>query len=316
MKKFKQSIFLILVPTICSFLSSGCHTADAEKVGVTNIAVPSYNSPQNTTLTQNSLSQTQEKQSKESKDLFFLDDWVGKYPINKANKKYSNLFEISQIKKLLVEAVGSNNLQNLLRHFAAPVLVEKKGGFIKIFGTTINEGNQNIGYGLIAIEPTTEETQVFLVDDGRLKTFGNDENGGTLPMEIKESILAYVEPSSIIGTTKEKPDEGYLCYAVLPKDWDAVQNKRPYVFYTTDNGGKLNIEGADIELKRILENERQGEGGKTYVEWIYENKKTRAHFDLVVAEIPDSSAVFYEGKLTVTTSAKIQTLQVKAFCGG
>lgn len=138
----------------------------------------------------------------------------------------------------------------------------------------------------------------------------------TSRVEIERPTAARAAQVSIIGKIKRKPDEGYICYAVLLKDWNAPPETRPYIFYITDQGGRMNISGADVELKLKSDAEKKGKNGKTYVDWIYENKTARAHFALVVSEIPDSSAVVYDGKATVATGGKTQTVRIKAFCGG
>lgn len=313
MKNLKFYALSTAAAAIFTFLFSGCDKAEtAGNVSATVQTSVSENASQAAITAQ----ATPKNQAGETENLLFLREWIGKYPFNKNDVKYADVFSNPQIKNLLARVAGQNNLPNLRKHFAAPDLIEEIGGFVKIFGTTGRKADGKIGYGLIAVKPETAETHVFLVDDGKLTAFSSAKNGGTLPAEIKQSILIYTGQTEIIGKIKQRPDPGYLCYAVSFKDWDAPQATRPYIFYITDTGGRMNVGGADIELKQTGDTERAGENGKTYVEWIYENKDARARFDLVVSEIPDSSAVIYDGTVTVTTAGKSQTAQIKAFCGG
>lgn len=315
MKNLKPCAFSIAALAIFAFLILSC--GKAETAGDKNspaASVFSNNSARNASFAPPLPSV--EPSPDDSKNLLFIRKWVGKYPVNRQNKEYGDLFNQPPVKNVLVGIVGKNNFQNLLNHFAAPVLIEEKSGFVVIFGTTGRKRDEKVGYGLIAVQPETGETHIYFTDDGKLKSFSNRKGEGTLPLEIKQTILIYAGDASLIGTIKRKPDEGYLCYAVLYKDWDAPQKTRPYIFYITDSGGRMNIANADVELKRKSETERKGENGKTYAEWIYENKTARSRFDLVVSEIPDSSAVVYDGTVSVTTGDKTQSAQIKAFCGG
>lgn len=313
MKNVKPISLSISAAIIFTFSLLSCNKAETAK---SNDAPIESASSANFSQTSASTKPSAEDKSAESKDLTFLKKWVGKYPVNKGNKVYGNFFAVPQVKNILSGILGKDGFKNLLEHFEGSDLIEEKKGFLKVFGTTARDANQNVGYGLIAIKLTTGETHIFFADDEKLSAFGNTKGDGTLPIEIKESILIYTGEASLVGTIKQKPDEGYICYAVLYNDWDTPQNTRPYIFYITDSGGRMNIEGKDVELKRKSETEKKGEGGKTYVDWVYENKQVRAHFDMVVSEIPDSSAVVYDGTATVTTYSKTQTVQIKAFCGG
>lgn len=254
-----------------------------------------------------------------SANLKNLRNWIGKCPNNPAEKGSRNLFEEPEFKKLITKTIGQYKYRNVTEHFTdcfGDDLIYEKDGFLVISGISKRKPNQFLDYGLIALNPETREVHIFLVDDQKLSAFSNAANNGTLPIEIKEKILAFTEQSSIIGKIKQKPDEGYICYAVLFDDWDAPQQTRPYVFYTTDGGGRINVEGKDVELKLKNEIEKEAKDGKTYVDWVYKNKDVRAHFELTVSEKPDSSAVIYEGRATVSTFLKTQSVPVKAFCGG
>lgn len=276
----------------------------------------------NRALISHSIQSYVNKQVNSSKDLSFLKEWIGKYPINKNSKKFANFFEIPQVKNLLTEILGKDGYLNLIKHLAASTLIKEKKGFLEILGTSARKENMDVDYGMIAINLKTGGTHVFLVDNEKLSGFNNVSGNGNLPLAVKADILPYTGQAEIIGTITQRPGDGYGCYAVLPKDWDAEWDKRPYIFFITDNGGKspddgiMNIEGKDVLLKVKSQTERKGENGKIYVDWVYENKNVRAHFDMGISEIPDSSAVVYEGTVIVSTYTKMQSVPIKVFCGG
>lgn len=257
-------------------------------------------------------------------DLRKLREWVGKYPINPTDKKYANFFELPEVKKNLIQILKEDGFQNLLKHFNGTNLIKEKDGFLVMLGTTAKNDEQDVDYGLVALNPETGETHVLFSDANKLTAFSNASDDGNLTANIKKEILVYADSantgsakSTAIGTLKQKPVEGFQCYAVSPKDWNTIADKRQYIFVSTETGGILNVEGTDIELKTSNSTETKGENGKTYVEWIYGNKETKAKFDLAVEKLLNEGAdVQYEGTLTVTTKSKTQTIQIKAFCGG
>ncbi|MGI9034985.1 MAG: hypothetical protein ACR2GD_02985 [Pyrinomonadaceae bacterium] len=318
MKNSKLISLLVILRMILTLPVLGCNRAKTSE----SSSLPVKDSSNNLLQISPSIQSTTNKNSYESKDLTFLREWIGKYPINKGSKKFANFFEIPQVKNILTDILGQDGFQNLLKHFAAPVLIEEKDGFLKVFGLTARNARQDVDYGLVAIKLKTGETHVFFVDDGKLTGFSNVAGNGSLPIEVKETSLSYTGQASLVGTIKQRPEDGYGCYAVLPKDWDAEWDKRPYIFYITDNGGvtpdngKMNIEGKDVKLKVKSQTEKKEEGGKTYVDWVYENENVRAHFEMEISERLDSSAVVYDGRVIVSTYSKMQTVQIKAFCGG
>ena len=313
MKKSRLISLLSILLIILAFSLLNCSRTELSENSNLTVKGSSHN---DFSLNSASIQLNTNKQQTNSKDLLFLKEWIGKYPINKGNKKIANIFEVPQVKNSLTGILGKDGFQNLLEHFAGFDLIEEKKGFLEVSGTTARNVDQDVDYALLAINLKTGETHVSFVDNQKLTSFSNTKGDGTLPLEIKEKILAYTEQALLIGKIKQKPDEGYICYAVLYEDWDAPQETRPYIFYITDEGGRMSIEGKDVELKLKSENEKKGEGGKTYVDWIYENKDVRARFNMVVSEIPDSSAVVYDGTVIISTYTKMQSAQIKAFCGG
>lgn len=256
----------------------------------------------------------------QSTNLEHLRSWIGKYPLKNASDKKGSgdFFNVPEIKATLSQLLGQDGFQNLLKHFAGSDLIKEKAGFLTMLGTSESKSGQGVNYALVAVRLENGETHVLFSDDRKLLSFSNARPGSVLPIEIKQEILPYTDayPSAIIGTITQRPDSGYGCYAVLEKDWNVSWETRPYIFYQTDDGAKMNIESRDVELRLVNNTEKKGERGRVYVNWIYANQDIRAIFDLVVSEIPDSSAVIYEGTATVATHTKLQKVQVKAFCGG
>ncbi|MGI8556238.1 MAG: hypothetical protein ACR2LT_07775 [Pyrinomonadaceae bacterium] len=248
--------------------------------------------------------------------------WIGKYPINKGSKKFADFFEIPQVRNLLTDTLGAEGFQNLLKHFAGADLIKEKKGFLEVFGTSARKANQNVDYGMIAINLQTGETHIFFVDDEKLSGFSNVKGNGSLPLAVKADILPFTGQSELIGTTTQKSSDGCGCYAVIYSIRNTPQDTKPSIFYLTDEGGVraddgvMNIEGKDVLLKVKSQTERKGENGKIYVDWVYENKDVRAHFEMGISEIPDSSAVVYEGTVIASTYTKMQSVPIKVFCGG
>lgn len=258
-----------------------------------------------------------EKQN--GKQLQQLREWIGKYPVNSDDKSRESFFELPEVRKILVQILKEDGFQNLLKHFSGTNLIKEKDGFLVMLGTTERNAEQDFDYALVALNPETSETHVFFSDNGKLTAFDNAGGDGNLTADIKKEILINTNSaqSAVIGTLKQKPEEGFQCYAVLPKDWDTIADQRPYIFVSTDTGAMLNIEGSDVELKAADSKETKGKNGKTYAEWIYKNLSAQAKFDLAIEKLLNEGAdVQYEGTLTVTTNSKTQTIQIKAFCGG
>lgn len=140
----------------------------------------------------------------------------------------------------------------------------------------------------------------------------------TAPPEIESpKNPTKINNNDLIGTLKQKPPEGFQCYAVLPKDWDTAAAKRPYIFVMNEKSGDFNIAGKDVELGKSNHSETKGNDGKVRAGWIYKNKSINAEFDLSVEKLlNDGADVQYAGTLTVTNGSKSQTIPIKAFCGG
>ncbi len=282
--------------------------------------------PSDTIQTDNNSAPLIEKKPTENpaRDLTQLRKWIGKCANDTGAKNNRNIFDDPQFKAHLSVIIGKDEFQNLLEHFSSCFggdLVYEKKGFLVLLG--ISEPHpQLVDYGMVAVNLKTRETHIFFVDAQKLTSFSNTQGDGTLPLEIKENILIYTEEAALIGTTKQIPGDGYGCYAVLPENWNTDWDKRPYIFFITDNGGKapddgvINIEGKDVLLKVKSQTEKKDKSGRTKVDWVYENKNIRAHFNMGISGKPDDSAVGYEGSLTVSTGDKSQTVQIKAFCGG
>lgn len=115
--------------------------------------------------------------------------------------------------------------------------------------------------------------------------------------------------SAIIGAIKHAP-EGFGCYAIL-------KNKpKQQIFIVTDEGdGLMNIEGQDVLLKAVDSVEHKGKNGKKRYEWIFGSKNIKATFDLSITRTEnEGNHLFYDGKATVSTNTKTQTVQIKATC--
>lgn len=260
-----------------------------------------------------------DKKAAAANDLKHLKKWIGKYPVNPQDKEFQNFFQVPEVRKILLEILKEDGFRKLLAHFAGNDLIKEKDGFLVMLGTTAKNAAQDVDYALLALNPDTGETHVFFADNKKLSSFSNTKDGGNVTAAIKQEILIYTDSaqSALIGALKQKPAEGFACYAVLPKDWDGEAAKRSYIFVSTDNGGVFNLEGRDIELKQGDSQETKGENGKTYAEWNFSDKNTKAKFDLAVEKtLNDGADAVYEGTLTVTSGAKTQTIQIKAFCGG
>lgn len=128
-------------------------------------------------------------------------------------------------------------------------------------------------------------------------------------------VLSEKPQDNIIGTIENKP-EGFGCYAVRKKDWDLPAEKRPYVFIKNDDGkGLMNIEGKDILLdeKEFTDVNKTGKNKK--IKWTYKDENYQASFDLTITKTTaEAYHIYYAGKLTVSTSAKTQTIPIKATC--
>ena len=300
-----------------AFLFAGCFQKQNSTIQQT---------PSAATQTDDKATPIVEKKSPENPaaDFARLRKWVGKCANDQNRKNNQNIFDEPEFKTHLIEILGKDEFENLLEHFSGCFgddFVYEKKGFLVLLG--ISEPHpQLVDYGMIAVNLKTRETHIFFVDEQKLTSFSNTQGDGTLPLEIKENILIYTEEAPLIGTTKQRPGDGYGCYAVLPKNWNTDWEERPYIFFITDNGGKapddgvMNIEGKDVLLKVKSQTEKKDKSGRTRVDWVYENKNIRAHFNMEISGMPDDSAVDYEGSLTVSTGDKSQTVQIKAFCGG
>ena len=298
--------FLVLI-SIFSFI--GC---DKNPNSLTSVAVTPTIEPAKTLP-------VEDKIVSPKTDLKRLREWIGKYPINPKDRKYENFFQLPEVRDILVKILTEKGFQNLLTHFNGTELIKEKDGFLVMLGTTEKNANQDVNYGLVALNPETKETHVFFSDDKKLTSFSNTKSEGNLTAKIRQEILIYTDlaQSELIGVIKQKPAEGFQCYAVLPKDWEIIAEKRPYIFVMNDTSGTFNIEGKDVEIKKSDSSETKGENGKTYVEWIYQDKSASAKFDISVEKLlNDGADVQYNGTLTVTTETKTQTIQIRAFCGG
>ncbi len=316
-----QKLNLILV-IILTFLVLTCNRAELSENSILPVKeLASNNNPLNPDL--NSTQSNTNKKLNNPKNLLFLKEWIGKYPIDKGSKRFANFFTIPQVENLLTDILGKDGFHNLLKHLAASTLIKEKKGFLEILGTSARKANQDVDYGMLTINLKTGETHVFFVDDEKLSGFSNVKGNGTLPLAVKADILPYTGQAELIGTTKQRPGDSYGCYALLPKDWGADWDKRTYIFFITDNGGVrpddgiINIEGKDVLLKVKSQTEKKGENGKVYVDWVYENEDVRAHFEMAITEdLYEGLSIYYEGTLIVSTYNKMQSVQIKAFCGG
>lgn len=300
--KSKRYLFLILL--LFAFFAACGQTQEAISTVETPTKIPTQTNVSNETS---------------SSDLKNLKNWIGKYPINPKDKNYRNFFQVPEVKKILVGILKENGFQNLLEHFSGYDLIKEKDGFLVMLGTTAKNADEDVNYALLALNPDTQETHVFFADNKKLTFFSNVKGNGKLSADIKKEILVYTDSAQteVIGTLKRKPAEGFACYAVFPKDWGGIAEKRPYIFVLNDETGTFNIEGRDTEIKLTNSEETKGENGKTYVEWNFANKNIKAKFDLAVEKLlNDGADVQYEGTLTVTSGAKTKTVQIKAFCGG
>lgn len=305
--KLKRYFFLILL-SVCFFI--GC---DKPQNTISSVEPPNVETRTNISA------KPETNDSAKANDLKKLKEWIGKYPIDPKNKNYQNFFQLPEVKQILVEILREEGFQNLLEHFSGTDLIKEKNGFLVMLGTTARNAAQDVDYALLALNPDTKETHIFFSDNKKLTAFSNVKGDGNLTAEIKQEILVHTDSAqtSVIGTLKQKPAEGFACYAVSPKDWDVIAEKRPYIFVLNDDTGIFNIEGRDVEIKQTDSNETKGENGKTYAEWNFADKNVKVKFDMVVSKLLNEGAdVLYDGTLTVTSGAKTQTIQIKAFCGG
>lgn len=228
MKNQKLNLILVLPIIIFTLMVLDC---GKEEFSANKILPAEDSVSDNRALISHSIQSYVNKQVNSSKDLSFLKEWIGKYPINKNSKKFANFFEIPQVKNLLTEILGKDGYLNLIKHLAASTLIKEKKGFLEILGTSARKENMDVDYGMIAINLKTGGTHVFLVDNEKLSGFNNVSGNGNLPLAVKADILPYTGQAEIIGTITQRPGDGYGCYAVLPKDWDAEWDKRPYIFF-------------------------------------------------------------------------------------
>jgi hypothetical protein len=308
-----KTLLLIVLMLVFSFV--GCGKAQSFISEDQKILIPTQTEVKNTPIPKKDSDFTE-------KDFQHLKSWVGKYPVKWVGdkNKSGDFFGVPEVKTTLVEILGQNGFQNLLRHFKSFDLIKEKAGFLVMLGNVNRKDAPYFDYGMVAFKLETGEAHIFFVDDGKLSSFSNVKGNGTLPIQIKEEILIYadVSRSQIIGTIKQKP-EGFGCYAVKYEDWevwDYMPEKRPYLFIRTDEGEALmNIEGQDVLLKYIDSIEHKSEKGKSWFEWIYGNENVRSTFELSVTDSQDEGKhLSYDGKVTVSTHAKTQTIQIKATC--
>lgn len=187
------------VSIIAVVFFSGCYEKSSVTKAETNPTVPIASTktareieiPAPTPEKTKTASQT--ANTPQTKNLKDLKTWVGKYPINKDDKKYLNFFLLPQVKNILTKLLPKKGFQNLLNHFYGVDLIEEKEGFLVMLGTTKRKSSGNVDYALVALKPDTGETHVVFVDNGKMTGYGNTDGESDLPLSIEEKISGFVD---------------------------------------------------------------------------------------------------------------------------
>lgn len=123
-----------------------------------------------------------------------LRSWIGKYPLNKDDKKFQNFFAVPQVKQRLSKVLGADKYAE----FAAPKTksvqepIKLEDGYLVIESHINSADFSAVTHVLFALQiEKGSSTHVYVVKDGKLNFFSDTQE--TLPEEIEKKITVYAE---------------------------------------------------------------------------------------------------------------------------
>ncbi len=87
---------------------------------------------------------------------------VGKYPVNPDSKRFSNFFDVPQVKNLLLDLLGKKGMINLQNHFYGVDLIDEIDDYLVMIGTTKMSSAGNVNYALVALNLKNGDTMCDL----------------------------------------------------------------------------------------------------------------------------------------------------------
>ena len=255
-----------------------------------------------------------------SLDLSGLKKWIAKYPITN-NKKYKNFFYEPGLKKILLQILKPKKFIKLIKHFYNSEPIEEKNGFLTMLGSLGKNTAPFFTYAMVAINPKTNETQVFFVNGENLEFYSNASGGGTLSNSAKRNIFVQLYTNlsnSFIGNIK-KPPLGFGCYALTHSEWDKNYSNaalRKYVFILTDDSDALvNVNSKDLLLPYIDSKEFFGEKKQQSYIWNFGKKNVSVSLTLnVINKTNEGKHIIYEGLYLFKKGTDQETIPIKATC--